>query len=91
MEAPRKGKWPVSNWYRLTPSANKSVWPFTFFPSSCSGDMKAGVPSTIPVRVRPTSMSRAIPKSVIFSPSEMESYIILAGFISLWTTFWECA
>lgn len=85
MDVPRNGRWPVSNWYRLTPSANKSACPLTFFPSNYSGDMNEGVPSTIPVRVRLTSIILAIPKSVSFKASVPESYIILEGLMSLWT------
>ena len=67
IESARNGSWPVSSWNSVTPSENRSELPVTARPCNCSGDMKDGVPSTTPVRVRPASVRRAMPKSVIFS------------------------
>ena len=60
-------------------------------PSSCSGDMNEGVPRTMPVLVRLVSVRRAMPKSVTFNSSVSGLYIMLAGLMSRWTTFWRCA
>jgi len=50
------------------PSENRSERPVDRAPLQLlRGDMKDGVPSTMPVRVRPESVMRAMPKSVIFS------------------------
>jgi hypothetical protein len=65
IESDRNGSMPVSSWKSDTPSENWSELPVTGRPSSCSGAMKEGEPSTMPVRVAWLSAKRATPKSMM--------------------------
>ncbi len=60
----------------------------TSSPATCSGDMKAGVPKTTPVPVRPgASAAREIPKSISRGRSASST---LDGFTSRCTTSAAC-
>ena len=63
--SPLKGRSPVSIWYSITANENWSAVPATGCPVTCSGDMYAGVPTTVPVRVSVVVATLATPKSVI--------------------------
>lgn len=64
-ESPVNGGAPLAAKARVAPSENTSPAGVRSSPRACSGDMYAGVPSTVPVAVsRVPSAARAIPKSM---------------------------
>ncbi len=77
VEPSPNGPRPVAANVSTEPSEKMSDGSPTSRPTACSGDMKAGVPSTVPVTVSavPLSSSRAleIPKSMTRGPSSRSS------------------
>lgn len=92
---PPKGAWPSTAVYNVAPRDHRSPGAAASAPSSCSGGMYCGVPTTIPVPVRRVpaepSSTRAIPKSVMTVRRPTVS--TLSGFRSRCTTpdAWACA
>ena len=80
--SPLKGLSPVAIQYRITPSENRSERPSSGMPVNCSGAMKAGVPSRVPVEVTCAWVSFATPKSMIFARSGVPVSWMLAGLTS---------
>ena len=80
-----KGPWPVAAKARTAPRLKISLGGPTSRPSACSGDMKPGEPTTMPVWVSAlASADREIPKSSTRGPSS--ATITFDGFRSRWTT-----
>ena len=52
---PSNAAFPVAARYSTQPSENRSLRASTGSPLTCSGDMYAGVPTTAPGRVRPST------------------------------------
>ena len=102
--SPRNGCSPVAIWCSITPSEKMSDRESTGFPSACSGDMYATVPTMRPWPVRPVaarvvsppdaaaSISRSLarPKSSTFTCPDSVT-ITLAGLRSRWVMPRCCA
>ena len=81
-ESPSKGWCPVSISYATTPSEYWSDLPVMSLAAHCSGLMYDGVPTAMPVIVRPRfSATLAIPKSVT-TDQPSSSIMMLAGLMS---------
>jgi hypothetical protein len=85
-ESPLNGGRPVAAKASTLPREKTSLGGPAGSPRSCSGDMYASVPITVPVVVRPVvaSTARAMPKSMIRGPSAAR--ITLAGLRSRCTS-----
>ena len=83
----RNRRWPVVSSQRTTPSAKMSVRRSIASPCTCSGDMYASLPLSVPARVLDMrDVNFAIPKSTTFV---VPSYVTkrLCGVTSRWIRF----
>ncbi|GAO05230.1 hypothetical protein PSR1_04139 [Anaeromyxobacter sp. PSR-1] len=88
------GSLPVASQYRMVPSENTSLRASASWPSTISGAMWCGEPTSAPVMVMRSSEARirAMPKSASFTEGGSSSWTsTFSGLRSRWMTPAACA